>query len=131
MGKCADVCLSMDYDGSNEFYREETRKAGKAHKCCECGDVIPVGALHQVAAGKTEGVFFTERTCDPCAEIRAAFCCDGWIFRMLWETVSEELFPHWNKDLTAIDCLAKLTTDVAVAKMKQRYADYQEEQPNG
>lgn len=126
-GNCKDVCIAMDYDYSNEFYAESDRRARKAYKCCECNGAIAPGELYQYVAGKSDGSIFTARTCLVCAEIRKAFCCDGgWIFGELWMSVTEQLFPYWN-DMLAIDCLARLTTDAAIARMRAAYQEYQAE----
>lgn len=119
---CQDVCVWMEADGySNEFYREETRRAAKPHRCCECQRVIEKGESY--ATGKTEGDFFEARTCAPCDEIRRVFCCEGWVFGELWEAIEDQLFSTWDA-MKAIDCLAKLTTEAAVNHMRAKYADY-------
>lgn len=124
---CNDVCVTMDADGIGEFYHEAMRRARKPYKCCECYEPIAVGELYQCASGKWEGEMFSERTCAECAEIRAAFACGGWIFGELWESVREQLFWHWD-EMKAIDCLARLKTDAAIAKMRAEYAQYVEDQ---
>lgn len=125
---CNDVCVSMDWDyGGNDFYHEAMRRARKPYKCIECGDAIAVGDLYEHATGKYEGDIYTNRTCAPCAEIRKTFFCEGWIFGEVWEAIREQLFPRWN-DVVAIDCLAKLTTHAAIAKMRAEYAEYAEDQ---
>lgn len=124
---CSDACsIDMDADGHTEFYSEVVRRARKPYKCCECYEPISVGERYEAAAGKWEGEIFTERTCLPCAEIRRAFAC-SWVFGKLWETIRDQLFGGWN-DMKAIDCLAKLTTDAAIAKMRAEYAQYVEDQ---
>jgi len=120
---CADVCLSHDYDELPGFSRSVTRRARKAHKCCECGGVIPVGAEHEVCTGRWDGMFDTYRTCAACAEIRAAFVCGPWCLEMLWESMRQEMFPLWRTK-GAWDCLAKLTSDAAVAKCNAEYREW-------
>lgn len=120
---CADVCLDMDYDGANEFYAEKVVTARKPHKCCECGDVIPVGAQYERVAGKSEGSFWTSRSCLLCREIRRSFCCGGWVFGELWDSVREGLFPVW-KESGPWDCLAKLDTDEARTKINTEYREW-------
>lgn len=120
---CKDLCIVSDYDVTSEFSGEATRRAAKPHRCCECGEMISVGESHHYAAGKTDGEFWSCRTCAPCDEIRRTFCCYGWIFMMLWEEMREQVFPKWN-EMTAIDCLARLTTQAAIDKVRKRYADY-------
>lgn len=123
---CADVCVVMDWDGGNDFYHEVERRAAKQHQCCECGDSIVPGVRYQYAAGKAEGDVFDAKTCLPCAEVRKVFCCEGWIFGMLWESIDEQVFPGWD-DMKAIDCLSRLKTDAAVAKMRERYAKWRKD----
>lgn len=117
---CADVCLSMDYDGSNEFFSEKPVRARKAHKCCECRGAIAVGETYHYAAGKCDGDFFDERTCAVCFEIRNAFTCGSFTFETLWEAMGEEMFPLWRKR-GPWDCLAKLTTSAAVDRCTARF----------
>lgn len=122
---CQDVCLYAGDGDRPEFYVESTPRARKEHKCCECGRTITVGEKHQAASGKWDGDISTYRTCAECVEIRAAFCCDGWTFLMLWESIRDEMFGEWRKnELRIIDCLAKLASPTAVAKMREEYAEY-------
>lgn len=119
---CTDTCLYMggdDYPG--EFYRDATPRAAKSHRCCECGGVISKGAAHHYATGKWDGEFQAFRTCAACHEIRTVFGCDGWAFCALWDSVNEQMFCEWD-EMKAIDCLARLKTQPAIAKMRTRYA---------
>lgn len=125
---CKDVCVTMDYDGGNSFESEEVRRARKQYKCVECRETIAIGDKYHYEVGLNDGHFFTNRTCEPCYEIRSAFCCGAWIFGDLWQEIDEQLFPYWDA-MKAIDCLAKLTTDKAIAKMRAAYADFKENHP--
>jgi hypothetical protein len=117
---CADVCLDHGcYDGA-EFSTTKVVRARKPHRCGECRDEIPVGADYERCAGKWDGVIDTMRTCLACAEIRAAFVCGSWVFEMLWESIEEEMFPVWWRSGNW-DCLAKLTSEAAIAKCNARY----------
>jgi hypothetical protein len=120
---CADVCLSHDYDGDSSLYREGFSRARKEYRCCECGDVILLRELYQWATGKHGSGMFRVQTCSVCAEIRAAFVCGSWIFGELWESIRDEMFPVWKR-ASAVDCLAKLTSDAAIAKCNAEYADW-------
>lgn len=122
---CADVCVSMYYDRSNEFYREATRRARKEYACCECPTPIAAGDLYEYATGKSDGDMFVARTCAECVEIRRAVCCGTWVFGELWESVREQMFPRWF-DVKTVDCLARLS-ESAVAKMRAEYAKYVED----
>lgn len=123
MSGCADICLSMDFGGSNEFYSESMPKARKAHTCCECYHSIPVGVVHHRANGKCYGEFFTNRTCAVCHEVRLAFTCGSWTFGDLWECIREEMFPLWHRN-GPFDCLAKLTTPEAVACCTEEFNEW-------
>lgn len=122
---CQDVCVVMDHDGGNDFFREVTRRAAKPHRCCECSDPIAVGESHEYAAGKSDGMFWDYRTCAACVEIRKTFVCHMFVFETLWEEINDQLFREWN-EMVAIDCLARLTTERAIEKMRAKYADYLE-----
>jgi hypothetical protein len=121
--RCADVCLSHDYDGDISLYREGFSRARKEYCCCECGDGIAAGERYQWANGKADDEMFREHTCVVCAEIRTAFVCGSWIFGELWESIRDEMFPVWKR-ASAIDCLAKLTTGAAIAKCNAEYAEW-------
>jgi hypothetical protein len=122
---CQDVCIDMDGDGSSEFTREATPRARKMYKCAECSAVIAVGERHEYLTGKYDGYFWDARTCLACAEIRKVFCCGSWLVGELWSAMDEQVFHRWN-ELVAIDCLAKLTTAAAVAKMRAKYVESQQ-----
>ena len=123
---CNDVCVVMDYDCCNEFYRDGFRHARKEHRCCECGETIAKGSYHHHATGKAHGEFWENRTCSECHEIRVVFSCDGWVFGELWESVDDQLFSRWD-EMKAIDCLSRLTTQSAIDKMRGKYAEYRRE----
>lgn len=124
---CADVCLDMDYDAcANDFYHERMVVARKAHRCCECGEAIPVGARYQRATGKSDGEVWTATTCAVCAEIRQAFVCGSWVFGGLWDEIEDVMFPVWNEQ-GPLDCLAKLQTIEARDKCRTRYREWRED----
>jgi len=123
---CADVCLSHDVDVWCDFSTVKIVKARKTHECDECREKIAPGTQYERITGKWEGHFDTTRTCLVCAEIRKAFVCGGEVIGYLWESMAEEMFPVWHRK-GAWDCLAKLTTDAAVAKCNQRYARWRKD----
>jgi len=81
-------CSYTDYDGPS-FVREEMRRAGKPHRCVECGDTIERGARHEYVTGKWEGEWGTYRTCMGCLNMRRRFCPDGWLYGGLGEAVED------------------------------------------
>ena len=124
---CQDVCVAMEYDGSNEFYREAVRRAAKPHWCCECGHAIAAGDRYHYASGKSDGDFFDAHTCLACAEVRQTFACGGWVFGELWESINDQVFSEWD-DMKAIDCLARLKSDAAIEKMRSMHARYRSDE---
>ena len=125
MTGCADVCLDMAHDGSNEFFAAKVCTARKPHECCECGSAIEPKQKYERASGKSDGYFYTANTCALCLEVRQAFVCGWHIFGELWETISEAMFPIWTEK-GPWDCLAKLTTPEAIALCNSRYAEWKE-----
>lgn len=131
MSGCADICLTHDYDGSNEFFSETEVKASRyAHHCCECFSRIPAGSAYKRSAGKSDGTFFSLATCLVCSEIRSAFVCGSFVFGALWPSMREEMYPEWRRS-GAWDCLAKLTTEGAVAKCNADFAAWKDDDDNG
>ena len=122
---CADVCIAIDDCGEgNAFYTESIiGRSRKPHRCCECGETIPVGGSYLRAAGKGEGEVFTTSTCLPCAEIRRAFCCGGWIFGELESQMREQVFEVWQK-FGPYDCLAKLESRAARDRAMQWFHEW-------
>jgi hypothetical protein len=120
MSGCADVCVTHDWDGSNEFYAERVVVARKAHECIECEEQIAPGQMYRRSNGKADGDFFTVPTCLVCVEIAKAFVCGGQVFSMLWESIEEEIFPRWREE-GPFECLAKLSTTEARAYIQHRY----------
>jgi hypothetical protein len=122
---CADACLFQYYDGDSgpDFSRVKTVKARVTHRCEECGCMIAPGHRYERTSGKWDGTMSTFRVCVVCAEIRNAFTCGSWIFGELWESMRDEMFPVW-RDKGPWDCLAKLTSDAAIAKCNAKYAEW-------
>lgn len=46
------------------------RKARKAHRCCECKDLIRPGERYEHATGLWEGEWSTYKTCEDCVDTR-------------------------------------------------------------
>jgi hypothetical protein len=111
MSNC-DVCIGGGYDGdSAEFFQSDMVKARKPHRCCECRQEIPKGAMYERSRGKWDGDFSSYKTCSLCVEIRSVFTCgESWLFQALWEDMREMAFPRLT---TASECFTQLS---AVAK---------------
>lgn len=83
-------CITdADYAEGPELYEEKIITARKQHKCCECSGVIEPGKKYHYVRGLWEGSFETFKTCMPCKTIRDEYCCWGFIFGELSETIYE------------------------------------------
>ena len=120
MSEC-NACFYSGYDECDpaEFYNTRDVKARKDYKCCECGEPILKGTVHNVAVGKWNGELSTYRTCCACEEIRTTFACEGWIFGQLWEDVTEGMFENMTTG-----CLEKLKTAAAKQKLLDEWNDW-------
>lgn len=123
---CSDVCISHDYDGRADFSSTKTVTAKKGHVCVECGESIRAGERYERCSGKWDGDMMSIPTCCVCAEVRDAFVCGGYVFGMLWESLVEEMFPVWRTK-GAWECLAKLTSETALAECNRRYREWLDE----
>ena len=124
MNDCACIYDSGEGD-LPEFSTESTVKARKPHKCVECRETIPAGAHYERVVGKWDGTVRTEKTCLLCREIRAAFCCEGWTYGMLWEDIEEQMFRERGLDSA---CLDTLSTVEAKQFLQGRWWAWVEEQ---
>lgn len=82
--------VEVDLDCSCEFGTEKIVEAAKPHKCGECGAIIRIGEKYETYAGKSDGSFFTAKTCLPCKEVRDLFCC-SWYYGDVWESIMETI----------------------------------------
>lgn len=80
----------MDYEGP-AVSSSQVVKARKAHRCCECGEVIRPGALYECYSGCWDGSWARYRTCLPCMRIRDDLCSCGFVFGQLREAIWEAL----------------------------------------
>lgn len=120
MNDCA--CL-YGYDGdSATFFVQRWVTARKEHRCCECHRVIPKGAQYERIVGKWE-TLDTYKTCIACQDIRQSLYCDGWVYLMLWEDVTEQIFKETG---LTIGCIDKLATSEGKAYLQQRWMEYLE-----
>lgn len=120
-GDCGACIYNANEGDLAEFSAKSEVTARKDHRCCECGDVISKGTRYERTVGKWERKVQTFKTCLPCAEIRRAFCCEGWTYGLLWEDANEEFFEHMTTG-----CLEQLTTAAAKAKLLARWRDWKE-----
>lgn len=124
---CADVCIDMDVDVSNEFYRETRHKAKLHHVCCECHKGIMPGESYWYAVGKDrhDAKPWTAKTCDDCYNVRRALVCGSWEFGRLWEEIDGVVFPSWETH-GPFDCLAQVEPLTARNKLRTQYEQYKE-----
>jgi hypothetical protein len=107
-----------DYDGSPEFENVREVKARKAHKCVECRSVIAAGETYERVAGKFEGRFYCNATCNACSEIRNAFENQDGAYSTvgeLWQEMREQF-----SDVTTA-CFDQLTTVEGKRKLRDEW----------
>lgn len=119
-GPC-NVCIESDYDGDSvSFHQIEHVKARKSHRCCECGDTIPKGAVYERVVGKWDRELSTYKTCAACEDVRNNLCYNGWTYTMLWESaVESEMFEHLTTG-----CLEQLGTAAGKAKLLEKWREW-------
>ena len=110
------VCAFFGLNGeAEEPCEQDVVESELMHFCCECGRHIDKGRKHEYSYGFSEGERWEMRTCIICAEIREAFCCDGYVFGDLWKAM-EEVSSQMN-----ISCLDRLSTPEAKAELQRRW----------
>lgn len=83
--ECA--CIEVDYDGASELLSDTTPTARKAHKCCECYRIIPVGEQYRRESLAGDGTIDTYKTCLDCISVRNEFFC-SWYYGMVWDDLA-------------------------------------------
>lgn len=123
------MCCPLDRgDGEPAaFHVVTTPKARKEHECCECRDVIPVGAVHENVRAKWDFEVRTLRTCLLCVEIRTHFACGhGWTYEFLWEQLADNFFPNMRAGgpcMKGLSAAAKARLFERCLKWKERFND--------
>lgn len=116
MSDCG-ICITHDFEGPADVWESINRKARKQYRCCECGKTIEVGDTYELYSILYDGSWSKYKTCLVCAEIAAAFCCDGRIFGTLWSDFHD--CDIWQEITTA--CFDKLDTPEAKAELRRRW----------
>jgi len=57
-------------DNAPSAYREQDRRAAKAHRCCECGQTIAQGDHYKYISGVWDHQPASYKTCWPCVAFR-------------------------------------------------------------
>jgi len=114
-GDCG-ACIWSGEGDAPAFFEETNPRARRDYSCCECGERIVTGEIHNRAAGKWDGEVQSYRTCACCAEIRRVLCCEGWTYTTLWTDAAESIFEYLT-----VGCLAKLETAAAKEKLLARW----------
>ena len=89
------------------IYEETTRKAAKAHRCCECRRTIEKGDAYHEVRGLWDGQWGTYRTCARCERVRNALLREmepedrecGFVFGGMREKLRERIYDRhrWAK----------------------------------
>ena len=87
-------CSCVDAGEWSGFVKSKEVKARKAHRCCECGDIIKQGEIYEVTDGCWDGSWNHFTTCRFCVMLRDTHCPGGYIYGELVETISE-CFGFW------------------------------------
>lgn len=106
MSNCA--CLYADVDGFCVLYSVKVVIARKPFQCCECRRKLPKGAKYELAKGMYEGIWFRDRTCLACVEVRKHFYCDDFTVGTLWEDMAEQI---WSSGAFRFECLSGLSVE--------------------
>lgn len=119
MGDITCCPLSGSEDCGPSVYSTRKPRARKAHTCGECGETIPIGAIHEYVTGLWDGSWDSHRTCLSCVEIRDHFACEGWLFGMLWEDLEQNFFPDMR---AGGPCMEGLSPEAKARLFEKRLA---------
>jgi hypothetical protein len=123
MSDCG-VCVGGNYDFETTGYRCVIVHARQEWECIECGCKIPKATRYELASGFTEGSHWNSKTCLICAEIAAAFCCNGRTHGNFWEDFDGA--EAFSKLTTG--CFSNLQTPEAKAELQRRWIAWKFEQ---
>lgn len=89
------TCCPLDSgdDFPPSFHQVTLPIARKEHRCYECNRVIARGERYEKAVGCWDGRFDVFKTCILCAEIRAHFACNGFLYGQLWDDLGDNFLP--------------------------------------
>ena len=83
-----------DYDPP-EFFTERFSKSRKLRRCGECGCDIRPGEMYENVAGKWDGIFRKEHTCERCMAFRDWYMtnrpCMCWSYGGVFEDVCQDI----------------------------------------
>jgi len=100
------VDIDPDYCDRWELESTTRPKARKSYKCGECSKTIQPGEEYESYSGKSDRKFWIFRTCLTCVEIRDRFCCGGYEFGAVMESIFEALNEREDLDLGCLDDLS-------------------------
>lgn len=92
----AVCCPLQECDEYATVYNVDKRRARKEHRCCECRDPIPVGALHEYITMLFDGAWSSSRVCLLCSEIGDHFACGAWYFDQ--DEIDDSAWEDWPKN---------------------------------
>lgn len=118
-----------DWDVMPVFSSTITPIAKKTHTCCECRDVISVGAKYERTSGKWDGHMDTHKTCLSCVEIRDHFACNGFIFGQLWHDLRANFFPDMRAGGPCMEGLSPEAKQRLFEKRTEWFLASKESQP--
>ena len=85
------ICCPLSEGDGPSAFSSKTRRARKAHKCCECRGTIAAGEEYLYISGVWDGSPASFKTCSTCVEIRGHFACGAarGILGELWNELRE------------------------------------------
>ena len=116
MEDCPCIDYDLDFDAQPRLYRKVRRRAARTHRCCECGEAIARGELHEYVSGLWDGSFMSFRTCDGCANVRDTLSCGGFLYGALWDAM--EANDLLRADTPPRTCVLNQLDEAGAAKVK-------------
>ena len=83
------ACIWSDEGEAYVVSETKTVRARKEHLCCECGETIAVGDLHEHLRGLCDGFWESLRTCARCVNVRTDYFA-AWTYTMMREDFRAE-----------------------------------------
>lgn len=101
-------CNASQWYETESSWAERDLRAAKEHKCCECGVIIKKGDQFTYHNIFYEDTIANYCMCLDCRSIVLHFFKDGWIFKNVWDSLSDYIYNSWLYDLPS-DCISKLS----------------------
>lgn len=120
-------CAALGYMEESEDTHwgiRHVKRAGKDHKCYECGTLIEKGSGYALHVLFSNGTAKNYKICPVCQDLIEHFFPNGWFFGTVLDDLKSYLDDAWAKDLPS-DCISQLlpAARVWVCDFLQRYQE--------